>query len=61
MEANCIVYIDGLNISLSVEMNVSHVKICELAWLTWAFSRALERGGHCRVSRSNILQCRMST
>ena len=39
MEANCIVYLDGLNISLSVEMNVSNVKICELAWLTWGFSR----------------------
>ncbi len=24
-------------------------------------NRALERGGQCRVSRSNILQCRMST
>ena len=23
--------------------------------------RALERGGQCRVSESNILQCRMST
>ncbi len=36
-------------------------KFCDLIEGVQETKRALERGGQCRVSRSNILQCRMST